>query len=47
MTNTIDGFAFELPLNAEKIIELAHYHRQQLDEAVFHNEIYLGDYCLA
>ena len=47
MTNTIDGFTFELPLNAEKIVELAHYHRQQLDEAIFHNEIHLGDYCLA
>ena len=47
MTNTIDGFTFDLPLNAEKIIELAHYHRQQLDEAVFHNEIHLGEYCLA
>ena len=47
MTNTIDGFNFDLPLRAEQIIELAHHHRKKLDEAVFHQEIHLGEYCLA
>lgn len=28
MTNTIDGFNFDLPLRAEQIIELAHHHRK-------------------
>ncbi|MDM1304002.1 hypothetical protein HXZ76_06730 [Acinetobacter indicus] len=47
MTNTIDGFNFDLPLRAEQIIELAHHHRKKLDEAVFHQDIHLGEYCLA
>lgn len=47
MTNTIDGFVFDTPPKEEQIIELAHYHRKLLDEAIFHEEIHLGDYCLA
>lgn len=47
MTNTIDGFVFDTPPKEEQIIELAHYHRKLLDEAIFHQEIHLGDYCLA
>lgn len=47
MTNTIDGFVFDNPPKEEQIIELAHYHRKLLDEAIFHQEIHLGDYCLA
>ncbi len=47
MTNTIDGFVFDTPPREEQIIELAHYHRKLLDEAIFHQEIHLGDYCLA
>ncbi|EPK0209983.1 hypothetical protein LF371_003406, partial [Acinetobacter baumannii] len=35
------------PPKEEQIIELAHYHRKLLDEAIFHQEIHLGDYCLA
>ena len=47
MTNTIDGIAFNVPPAESQIIELAQYHRKQLDEAIYHNEIHLGDYCLA
>lgn len=42
MTNTIDGFVFDNPPKEEQIIELAHYHRKLLDEAIFHQEIHLG-----
>ena len=47
MTNTIDGFTFDTPPSESQIRALADYHRKQLDEAVFHHEIRLGDYCLA
>ncbi len=47
MITTIDGFNFGIPFDRNDIIALAQYHRQQLDEAVFHQEIHLGDYCLA
>lgn len=46
MTNTIDGFTFDVPPAESQIVELAQYHRRQLDEAIFHQEIHLGDYCL-
>lgn len=47
MTNTIDGFTFGVPAAESQIVELAQYHRKQLDEAIYHQEIHLGDYCLA
>ncbi|MBU3848493.1 MAG: hypothetical protein H9855_16300 [Candidatus Acinetobacter avistercoris] len=47
MSNTIDGFSFDTPPVQSQIIALAQHHRQQLDEAIFHQEIHLGDYCLA
>lgn len=47
MSNTIDGFNFDLPLVQSQVTALANFHRKQLDEAVFHQEIHLGDYCLA
>lgn len=47
MTIMIDGFAFDVPPDASQVVALAQFHRQQLDEAVFHNEIHLGNYCLA
>ncbi len=37
---------FDTPPKEDQIIEL-HYHRKLLDEAIFHQEIHLGDYCLA
>jgi len=46
MKNTVDGFVFDIPPAESQIIELAQYHRKQLDEAVFHQEIHLGDYCI-
>ena len=47
MTNTIDGFTFGNPPDPSDIIALAHHHRNLLDEAIFHQEINLGNYCLA
>ncbi|SPL70912.1 hypothetical protein [Acinetobacter stercoris] len=47
MTTSIDGFEFDVPPQANQIIALAQFHRKQLDEAIFHQEIHLGDYCLA
>ncbi|TCM64486.1 hypothetical protein EC844_11745 [Acinetobacter calcoaceticus] len=47
MINTIDGFSFDLPLAESQIIALAQFHRKQLDEAVFHQDIHLGDFCIA
>lgn len=47
MKNTIDGFDFDVPPAESQIIALAQFHRKQLDEAIFHQEIHLGDYCLA
>ena len=46
MTNTIDGFTFGNPPEPSDIIALAHHHKKQLDEAIFHQEIHLGHYCL-
>lgn len=47
MTKTFDGLTFDLPPISSQIVELAHQHRKNLDEAIFHEEIHLGDYCLA
>ncbi len=47
MITTIDGFNFDIPPTESEIIALAQYHRKQLDEAIYHQEIHLGDYCIA
>lgn len=47
MTTTIDGFSLDLPPIKAQIIGLAQLHRKQLDEAIYHNELRLGDFCLA
>ena len=47
MSYAIDGFNFDLPPVKSQVVALAQYHRKLLDEAIFHNEIHLGDYCLA
>ena len=44
---TLDGFNMDLPPTHEQIISLARQHRMNLEEAVFHQEIHLGDFCLA
>ena len=44
MTNTLDGFDFDMPPTVSQIVALAQYHRTLLDEAVFHQEIHLGDF---
>lgn len=46
MSHTIDGFNFDTPPEKSQVIALAQFHRKQLEEAVFHQEIHLGDYCL-
>jgi hypothetical protein len=47
MSYAIDGFNFDIPLVKSQVVALAQHHRKLLDEAIFHNEIHLGDYCLA
>lgn len=47
MSHTIDGFNFDIPPAQNQVIALAQHHRKLLNEAIFHQEIHLGDYCLA
>jgi len=47
MTNNIDGFSFDLPLKETQIIALAQYHRKQLHDALYHQEVHLGNFCIA
>lgn len=49
MTNTalVDGFNLDVPPNQNQIVALAQYHRKQLDEALFHQEIHMGNFVLA
>jgi hypothetical protein len=47
MTNSIDGFSFDLPLKETQIIALAQYHRKQLHDALYHQEVHLGNFCIA
>ena len=47
MSNVIDGVSIDVPPLESQIIALAHHHRKLLDEAIFHQEVHLGDYCLA
>lgn len=44
---TLEGCDFDVPPSDSQIVALAQYHRKQLDEAIFHQEIHLGNYCLA
>lgn len=45
--STLDGLPLDVAVNKQQIVDLAHFHRKKLDEAIFHQEIHLGDYCLA
>ncbi|MBI1452374.1 MULTISPECIES: hypothetical protein [Acinetobacter] len=47
MSRILDGLSFDMPPSAEQVIALAHLHRMKLDEAIFHNEIHLGEFGLA
>lgn len=47
MAPTIDGLSLDLPPIKAQVIGLAQLHRKQLDEAIYHNELRLGDFCLA
>ena len=47
MSQIIDGLSFDSPPSENQIIALAHHHRKLLDEAIFHQEIHLGDFGLA
>ncbi len=47
MSWAIDGFNFEVPPDESQIIALAQFHRKQLDEAIYHQEIRLGDFGVA
>lgn len=47
MTKILDGLNFDMPPTAEQVVALAHLHRQKLDEAIFHQEIHMGEFGLA
>lgn len=47
MSNTIDGFNLDVPPVQSQVVALAQFHRKQLDDAIFHQEIHLGKYCLS
>ncbi|OTG88387.1 hypothetical protein B9T31_02430 [Acinetobacter sp. ANC 4558] len=46
MTKTIDGFVLDIPPIKSQIIALAQYHHKKIDEAIFHQEVHLGQYGL-
>ena len=46
MTKIIDGFELDVPLIETQVIALAQYHHKQIDEAIFHQEVHLGEYGL-
>ena len=46
MTRTLDGLNFDFPPRAAQVVELAHQHRRNLDEAILHQDIHLGRFCL-
>lgn len=47
MTKVLDGLTLDYPPTLAQIVELAHLHRRYLDDAIFHQEIHLGDFGLA
>lgn len=47
MSRILDGLTFDYPPTMSQIVELAHQHRRNLDDAIFHQEIHLGDFGLA
>lgn len=47
MSNSVDGFDLDVPPVQSQVVALARFHRKQLDDAIFHQEIHLGDYCLS
>ena len=47
MSRTLDGIQFNTPPAQEEVIALAHQHRKNLEEAIFHHDIRMGDFCLA
>ena len=47
MGRVLDGLNFNMPPTREEIVALAHQHREKLEDAVFHHDIRMGDFCLA
>ena len=47
MTRVLDGLNFSMPPTHEEIMVLAHQHREALEQAIFHHDIHMGDFCLA
>jgi hypothetical protein len=46
MTKNIDGFVLDIPLVETQVIALAQYHHKKIDDAIFHQEIHLGEFGL-
>jgi hypothetical protein len=47
MSKNVDGILIDTPPVNSQIIDLAQLHRKQLNDAIYHNEIRLGDFCLS
>lgn len=47
MKNTLDGFNFDVPATESQINALAQFHHKQLYDAVFHQEMHLGNLGIA
>ena len=46
MAKNIDGFVVDIPLVETQVIALAQYHHKKIDDAIFHQEIHLGEFGL-
>ncbi|WP_298146352.1 hypothetical protein [uncultured Acinetobacter sp.] len=46
-TRVLDGFNLDLPPTHAQIMALARQHRSNLEDAIFHENIHLGNFCLA
>lgn len=42
-TNILDGFSFNLPLDTQQVRDLAKYHRNQLNQAIYHEDEHIGE----
>ncbi|WP_297428112.1 hypothetical protein [uncultured Acinetobacter sp.] len=44
---SLDGFNLDVPPTHAQVVALARQHRHNLDDAIFHEDIHLGNFCLA
>lgn len=46
MNKIIDSFNFDILPTESQIVALAQYYRKPLNQAIFHQEVPLGEFCL-